>query len=91
MGASPRAQANPGPIRLMNLDCDLYSSAKDVLDAVAGRLRPGSVIVLDEYVMNPHWEEDEYRAFQEAVAEHGWEYRYLGISLVSQQAVVQLV
>mmetsp|Transcript_43744 Transcript_43744/g.140494 ORF Transcript_43744/g.140494 Transcript_43744/m.140494 type:complete len:221 (+) Transcript_43744:19-681(+) len=84
-------EANPGPIRLMNLDCDLYSSAKDVLGAVAGRLRPGSVIVLDEYVMNPHWEEDEYRAFQEAVAEHGWEYRYLGISLVSQQAVVQLV
>ncbi|EOD24784.1 hypothetical protein EMIHUDRAFT_238276 [Emiliania huxleyi CCMP1516] len=69
--------------------CLLVLPLYDVLDAVAGRLRPGSVIVLDEYVMNPHWEEDEYMAFQEAVAEHGWEYRHLGISLVSQQAVVQ--
>ena len=79
-----------GPIRLMNIDCDLYSSTKDVLDAVADRLRPGSVLVFDEYVMNPHWQQDEFKAFQEAVARRGWTYRYLGISLVSQQAVVQL-
>ena len=41
--------------------------------------------------MNPHWEADEYRAFQEAVETHGWCYRYVGISLVTGQAVVQLV
>jgi predicted O-methyltransferase YrrM len=83
--------AHPGPIRFMNVDCDLYSSTKDVLDAVADRLRPGSVLVFDEYVMNPHWQQDEWRAWQEAVQRHGWRYRYIGISLASQQAVVQLV
>jgi len=84
-------EAHPGPIRLMNIDADLYSSAKDVFDAAADRVKPGTVIIFDEYVMNPNWERDEYRAFQEAVAQHGWEYRYVGISLVSQQAVVQIL
>jgi len=83
--------AHPGPISFMNIDCDLYSSTKDVLDATAHRIQPGTIIVFDEYVMNPHWQEDEHKAFQEAVVEHGWRYRYLAISLVSQQAVVQIV
>ena len=82
---------HPGPIRLMNIDCDLYSSTKDVFDVVADRVRPGTVIIFDEYVMNPHWENDEFKAFQEAVVKYGWEYKYLGISLVSQQAVIQII
>jgi len=84
-------RAHPGPIRFMNIDCDLYSSTRDVFDAAADRIRPGTVIVFDEYVMNPHWRQDEYRAFQEAVVAHGWKYKYLGISLVSQQAAVQIL
>jgi tetratricopeptide (TPR) repeat protein len=79
------------PIRLMNIDCDLYSSTKDVLDAVCLRVVPGTVIVFDEYVLNPHWKDDEYKAFQEAVDTYGWKYEYLGISLVSQQAVVRII
>jgi hypothetical protein len=82
----------PGvPIRVMNIDCDLYSSTKDVLDSVFGRIVPGTVIIFDEYVINPHWKEDEYRAFQEAVEKYGWKYEYIGISLVSQQAIVRIV
>jgi tetratricopeptide (TPR) repeat protein len=79
------------PIRWMNIDCDLYSSTKDVLDAVWDRVVPGTVIVFDEYVLNPHWKDDEYKAFQEAVDTYGWKYEYLGISLVSQQAVVRII
>jgi len=86
------AAAPPGkPIRLMNIDCDLYSSTKDVLDALSDRVVPGTIIIFDEYVINPHWKEDEHRAFQEAVVKYGWKYEYLGISLVSQQAVVRIL
>jgi tetratricopeptide (TPR) repeat protein len=85
-------ETHPGvPIRFMNIDCDLYSSTRDVLDSVFDRVVPGTVIVFDEYVMNPHWKEDEYRAFQEAAEKYGWKYEYIGISLVSQQAVVRIV
>lgn len=79
------------PIRLMNIDCDLYSSTKDVFDAIHERVVPGTVIVFDEYVMNPKWREDEYKAFQEAVKDHGWTYKYIGISLATGQAVVQIL
>lgn len=34
-----------GPIRLVNIDCDIYSSTKTVLDALAPRIAPGSVII----------------------------------------------
>jgi tetratricopeptide (TPR) repeat protein len=84
--------AHPGqPIRFMNIDCDLYSSTKDVLDAVFDRVVPGTIIMFDEYVLNPHWKEDEYRAFQEAVESYGWQYEYLGISLASQQGIVRIL
>ena len=37
-----------GAIKLMNVDCDLYSSTKDIFERVHGRVVPGTVIVFDE-------------------------------------------
>ncbi|MEJ2564948.1 MAG: hypothetical protein P8164_01615 [Gammaproteobacteria bacterium] len=51
----------------MNIDCDLYSISKTVLDSLAPSIVPGTVIVFDEYVGNEHWREDVSRTFQEAV------------------------
>lgn len=84
-------EGHPGPVRFMNVDCDLYSSTKDVFDAVSDRIVPGTIIIFDEYVMNPHWKEDEYKAFQEAVKRNGWRYEYIGISLVTGQAAVRII
>lgn len=77
-------------IRLINIDCDMYSSTKDIFDSIYDRICAGTVIVFDEYVGNPNWKEDEYKAFQEALKEYGWKYEYLGISMVSQQAVIKI-
>ena len=79
------------PIRLMNIDCDMYDSTKDIFDVIHSRIRSGTIIVFDEYVVNPNWKEDEYKAFQEACEEFGWQYEYLGISMTSQQAVVRIL
>ena len=49
------------------------------------------VIIFDEYVMYEGWQEDEFQAFREAVDEYGWKYEYLGISLVTKQAVVRIL
>jgi tetratricopeptide (TPR) repeat protein len=80
-----------GPVRFVNVDCDLYSSTKTVLDLLAGRIVPGTVIVFDEYIGNEHWREDEFRAFQEAAARLGWNYEYLCFSLFTKQAVVRII
>ena len=83
--------ANQGPVRFMNVDCDIYSSTKTVLDHLADRIVPGSVIVFDEYIMTDAWREDEFKAFQEAVDRYGWRYRYLAFSLITRQAVVEIL
>lgn len=79
------------PIRFMNIDCDLYSSTKTVLDQLSDQIVPGTVIVFDEYIGNEQWREDEFKAFQEAVKDYGWSYKYLGFSFMSKQAVVQIL
>lgn len=68
---------HPEPVAFIHIDCDLYSSTKTVLDLLAPRLCPGTVIVFDEYFNYTGWKEHEFRAFQEFIAESGCTYRYL--------------
>jgi len=77
-----------GPVRFANIDCDIYSSTRTILESFAERIVPGTVLVFDEFLGNPNWREDEFKAFQEAASEFGWQYEYLAFSLISYQAVV---
>jgi Flp pilus assembly protein TadD len=79
-----------GFVRFINVDCDIYSSTKTVLDLLAPRIIPGSVIVFDEYIGNEHWREDEFKAFQEAVEKYGWSYEYICFSIFTKQVAVQI-
>lgn len=80
-----------GDIRFINVDCDMYSSTKTVLDLLAPRIQPGTVIVFDEYIGNEHWREDEFKAFQEAVVNNGWKYEYLCFSIFTKQVAVRII
>ncbi len=80
-----------GPVRFMNIDCDLYSSTRTVLELLAERVISGTVIVFDEYIGNEHWREDEFKAFQEAVAKYGWNYEYLCFSFFTKQVVIRII
>lgn len=79
------------PVRFMNIDCDLYSATKTVLELLSAQIVPGTVIVFDEYIGNEHWREDEFKAFQEAVHAFGWTYEYLAFSLFTKQVVVRIL
>lgn len=87
----PFARELTGPIRLLHVDCDLYSATKAVLDALGDRVAPGTIVVFDEYVVNRGWRDDEFKAFQEAVAARGWRYEYLAFGPVTGQAVIKIV
>lgn len=80
-----------GPLRFVNVDCDLYSATRTVLRHLACRVVPGTVIAFDEYLGYEQWREDEFRAFQEAVREHRWRYEYLCCSFFTKQAVVRIL
>ena len=80
----------PDPVRFVNIDCDIYSSARTVLTALAGRLQPGSIVVFDEYIGNQTWREHEYKAFQEFVAETGTCYEYFAACPFTRQVAVRI-
>ena len=80
-----------GDIALMNIDCDIYSSTKTVLDLLSSRIKKGTIILFDEYIGNLHWEEDEHKAFMESVDKYQWNYEYLFYSAYTKQVVVKIV
>ncbi len=84
-------QDHDGPVRLLHVDCDIYSSTATIFEHLGDRIVPGTVIVFDEYLMNEGWREDEFKAFQEAVERHAWKYEYLAFNLFSEQAVVRIL
>ena len=81
-------EVNTEKARLINIDCDIYSSTKTVLHLLASRIIAGTVIIFDEYIGNQHWREDEFKAFQEAVKSYGWSYEYIAFSFFTKQVVV---
>jgi hypothetical protein len=72
--------AHDGAARLLHIDCDIYSSTRTILELVAPRIVPGTVIVFDEYLNYPSWQAHEFRAFQEFVAAGNLRYRYAGFA-----------
>lgn len=81
---------NPEPVDFLHVDADLYSSTRTVFDLVGPRLRPGSVIVFDEYFNYPGWADHEHRAWSEHVARTGLSFRYEAYTLDNEQVVVRI-
>lgn len=82
---------HPAQIKFLHIDCDLYSSTLDVLNRCVERLTAGSIIVFDEYFNYPNWQEGEFRAFQEVIAAHQINYRYIGYVGSNEQVAVEVI
>ena len=77
-------------INLVHLDCDLYSSTADALDVLGPHLKPGAVLVFDDFLAHPSWQQDQAKAFEEAVTRFHWDFRVLSASMPTKQVVIQL-
>jgi hypothetical protein len=86
----PFAARHPGPVALLHVDCDLYSSTKCVLEHLGDSLVPGSVVVFDEYFNYPGWERHEFRAFSEFAAARRLRYEYLAYNRLHEQVAVRV-
>lgn len=82
--------AHPGPVRFVNIDCDIYSSTVTVLTGLAPRLVPGSVLVFDEFIGNRSWAEHEFKAFHEFAARAGVGWCYIAVSPFTGQVAVRI-
>jgi hypothetical protein len=73
-------------IDLLHLDADLYSSTKCALDHIGQYLNPGCVVVFDEYIGYPNWEQHERKAWEEFVAASGVTFKFTAVCLREGQA-----
>lgn len=81
---------HPGPVSFLHLDADLYSSTTLVLEQVGPRLVEGTVVLFDEYLNFPGWQEHEHRAWTEHVARTGLQWEYLGLTLDDEQVSMRV-
>lgn len=81
---------HPGPVSIVHVDCDLYSSTQTVLQQLRERIVPGTIILFDEYFNYPGWEMHEFKAFKEFVDSTGLQYEYIGLNPNHQQVAVRV-
>ncbi|HEV7919742.1 MAG TPA: class I SAM-dependent methyltransferase [Thermoanaerobaculia bacterium] len=82
--------SHPGPVELVHIDCDLYSSTHTVLTALQSRLAPGSILLFDEYFGYPGSELHEHRAFLELTRRCALGYQYIGYASRWGSAAVRI-
>jgi predicted O-methyltransferase YrrM len=83
-------ETHPGPVDLLHIDSDLYSSAATVLSMVGPRLQSGSVVVFDEFFNYPGWRNHEYRAWTEFVNGAAIEFQYEAFTHDNEQVVITI-
>lgn len=73
-------KAVTGKMAFVHIDCCLYSSARTVLEALADRIVPGTVVVFDEYLNYPGWQAHEHRALTEFSKQHKRPFSYFAFT-----------
>jgi len=74
-----------------NIDCDIYSSTKTFFDNFSETIRPGTILVFDEYFCYSDWRKHEYRAFQDFASQRNLHYEHLALSAITRQATVRII
>ena len=82
--------AHADKVGFLHMDCDIYSSTRDVLALMKDRLQVGTIIKFDEYFNYPNWQKHEFRAWKEFVEAHGVEYRYIAFTALHGRVAVEI-
>lgn len=82
--------SHDGPVALLHVDCDLYSSTKTIMEQLGDRLAEGSIIVFDEFFNYPGWKHHEFKAFTEFVEVKNIKYEYIGYVYKHSQVSVKI-
>ncbi|MFT3704545.1 MAG: class I SAM-dependent methyltransferase [Agriterribacter sp.] len=63
----------------IHIDCDLYTSTKQVLDTLHSNamIKNGTVILFDEFYNYQHFEKYEYKAFVDFISESKLSYKWI--------------
>lgn len=76
----PFLASHPGNVAFAHLDSDLYSSTNTVLQLADERFVPGTVLLFDEIITYPGFEQHEYKALTEFLERRNLDVRVIGYS-----------
>ena len=83
--------SQPGAVRLLHVDCDLYSSTRTVLQAAEPRLLAGSVLVFDDLLAYPGYADHELKAFSEFAAAQHLDWEVVGACLLGREVAIRVI
>ena len=78
-------------IAFLHIDCDLYSSTKDIFEIIGSHLKKGSIVLFDELYNYPKWEEHEFKALTEFLASSGKKVEYIAFNKNWEQVAVRFL
>lgn len=73
-------------IRIVHLDADTYEPTFFVLKCLGKRLSKGTIVIFDEFLGYPNWENHEYRALLDFTNFENLDYSYIGFT--NRQAAI---
>lgn len=79
------------PIAFLHIDCDLYSSTKDVFTILKDNIQTGTIIVFDEMYNYPGWQAQEFKAFNELVDAKHCKIEYLAYNPNNEQVAIKII
>ena len=84
--SKPRPKAS-----IINFDADLYSSTLCALNNSKSIIDKDTILIFDQFIINKHWEQDEYKALNEFCSNNNLSYEVLAISYITKQVAVKLI
>lgn len=76
-------------VRFVHIDGDTFEAAATVLENLAGNLKPGVLILFDELIGYPNWQNGEFLAWKNISSTHNINFRYLGFC--THQALIEII
>lgn len=87
----PSFMQEPRPkAAIINFDADLYSSTITALNWMEPLITADTILIFDEFLINDHWELDEYKALEEFCEKKQCEYEIFAGSMLTKQVAVKL-
>ena len=83
--------SNPAPIRFLHIDCDIYSSTKDILNALSASIGVGTIILFDDFFGYNGYENHEWKALNEFVNEFKFNIEFLGFCPLGRELAVKVL
>jgi predicted O-methyltransferase YrrM len=80
---------NPQVVSFINFDADTYESTLYILEEIRERLRPGSILVFDEFMGFHGYKQGEYLAWNEYSLKYGIKFKYVAHSF--EQIAIKLI